>query len=76
MEAISTALEVLGFLELPEDQVPPEEYWHSQEHIRDWFEAVKRRLSDEHRGIKSIEPGEDLDDPDPYVDPEVSALRG
>ncbi len=73
MEAISAAMGVLGWFELPEDQVPPEEYWHSTELITEWFEAVKRRQSDRSKGLESIETPEGDDD---YVDDEVAALRG
>jgi len=34
---------VLGFLELPEDEKPPEEIWHHMERLTEWFDAVKER---------------------------------
>lgn len=64
---------VLGWFELPEDQVPPETYWHSPDLIDDWFKAVKARQNDRSRGYQSIEEPEGDDD---YVDEEVAALRG
>lgn len=47
---MNAALEVLGFLELPEDDAPPEEYWHSPEHLKEWFEAVKQRREERFGG--------------------------
>lgn len=47
---MSAALEVLGFLELPQEDTPPEEYWHSPEHLKEWFEAVKQRREDRFSG--------------------------
>lgn len=41
---------MLGFLELPEDDTPPENYWHSREMLQDWFEAVKQRREDRFSG--------------------------
>lgn len=67
------ALTVLGFLDLSEDQVPPEEYWHSHEHIEDWFKAVKQRSADRARGMESIDTGEEL--ADGYQDSDVANLR-
>jgi hypothetical protein len=51
---------VLGFLELPEEDSPPEEYWHSPEHLKDWFEAVKQRREDRYAGIQPMDD-EDAD---------------
>lgn len=74
VEAVSAAMSVLGWFELPEDQVPPEEYWHSPDLVDEWFKAVKARQGDRKRGFESIEDPEG-DEPD-YVDEEVAALRG
>jgi len=73
MEAISAAMTVLGWFELPEDEVPPERYWHSTALLDEWFEAAKRRRMDRAKGIESIEMPEGEDD---FVDEEVAALRG
>lgn len=32
---------VLGFLELPEDEVPPELIWHHDSAMQEWWEQVK-----------------------------------
>lgn len=73
MEAISAAMSVLGWFELPEDQIPPDEYWHSPALVEEWFETVKRRQSDRSKGVESIDMPESDDD---YVDEEAAALRG
>lgn len=41
---------MLGMLELPEDDAPPEEMWHHDEQLGEWFEAVKwkRQHPNEH----------------------------
>jgi len=59
--AISAALRVLGILEFPEDDVPPEEMWHHEEYLTDWFEAVKWKRT--HPNETRI----DDDDDDDYV---------
>lgn len=38
---MSAALAVLGFLELPEEEVPPELIWHHDSRMEEWWEAVK-----------------------------------
>ena len=73
MAAIGAALEALGYLELPEDQTPPEEIWHSPERIKEWFSSVRQRMKDQAKGIESIEPDEDSE-PD-FFDPDVAKLR-
>lgn len=34
---------VLGFLELPEEDVPDELIWHHDERMSEWWDAVKAR---------------------------------
>lgn len=34
---------VLGFLELPEDDVPPELIWHHDERMKEWWDEVKAK---------------------------------
>ena len=41
--AISAGLTVLGYFELPSDEVPPEDIWHHPQRLEEWFEAVKQR---------------------------------
>jgi len=58
---------------LAEDQIPPEEYWHSQEMLAEWFETVKRRMDSRSKGAESIDiPDSDED----YVDEDMTAMRG
>lgn len=40
---MTSALIVLGYFELPQDEIPPEEIWHHSERTNEWFEAVKQR---------------------------------
>lgn len=68
-------MKVLGWLELPEDQTPPERYWHSPDHIEEWFAAVRQRMDARARGMESIPDGEELDPDGYYEDPDVAALR-
>lgn len=73
--AISAALRVLGYQELAEEDVPPEEYWHSEDRLSEWFASVKQRRKGRASGMESIDTGEDLDE-DSYSDPDVESLRG
>lgn len=41
--AITAALQVLGFFELPDDEVPDENIWHHASRLEEWFEAIKQR---------------------------------
>jgi len=50
--AISTALQVLGYFELPEDEVPDESIWHHPVRLEEWFEAIKQRRES---GMRPIE---------------------
>lgn len=51
---------VLGFFELPTDQVPPSKFWHSQQHLQEWFDAVEQKRSDKAAGFTPIEADEDM----------------
>lgn len=58
---MSAALDVLGYFELPEEDTPPEEYWHYQDRLSEWFEAVKARREERYGGgSSSAEPAEDM----------------
>lgn len=50
---------MLGFLELPEDDVPPELIWHHDSQMAKWWEDVKFR-----RKNPGAEPLEDVDTTD------------
>lgn len=59
VEAIHAALRVLGLMELPEDEIPPEHIWHHSERMAEWFEAVKAKRADRIGNI-DVPDGEDL----------------
>ena len=40
--------------ELPEEDVPPDYLWHSEERLKDWFDSVKQRREDRGKGIEEI----------------------
>lgn len=54
----------MGMLELPEEEVPPERYWHHSERLHEWFRAVRyhRMHPNESSPFKS-----DDDDYEPTV---------
>jgi len=41
-------------MELPEEDVPPEEIWHSEDRLREWFDSVRQRRDDKLRGYESV----------------------
>lgn len=41
-------------MELPEDDVPPEEIWHHDDRLKEWFDAVKQRREDKMRGYDPV----------------------
>lgn len=55
--------------------MPPERYWHSRDHIDEWFASVKQRQEAKARGMESISDDEELDPDGYYEDPDVAALR-
>lgn len=59
VHAIGAATGVLGMLELPRDEVPPEHLWHHEERIEEWFAAVTQRRSDRLRGVESVPDADD-----------------
>jgi hypothetical protein len=58
--AISTAMGVLGWMELPEEEVPPRRIWHHEERLTAWFEAVDQKRKDRMSGTR-FESVEDAD---------------
>lgn len=50
---------VLGFLEMPKDEVPPEKYWHSTEMLKEWFAGSDQRRKDRAAGHTPIDDGDD-----------------
>lgn len=55
--------------------MPPDHYWHSDEHIRRWMKSVRQKSKDRAMGMESIPTDEELDASSDFVDPEVAALR-
>lgn len=53
---MTSALVVLGFLELPEEDVPPELIWHHDSRMETWWEEVRERRANP----RSNEPMEDV----------------
>jgi len=43
MIAIDSALAVIGYYELSEEDRPPKNIWHFSERLEEWFEAVRER---------------------------------
>lgn len=66
MEALSAAMQVLGFMERPEEEVPPVEIWHHEERLKEFFESVKQDREDRMNGVERV--------PDPELTPN-EALR-
>lgn len=58
---MSAAFEVLGFYELPTEDQPPQEIWHSSERMKEWFDGVKQRRTDGASGLDPID-GPEADD--------------
>ena len=56
--AITAALQVLGYFELPDDEVPDENIWHHSQRLEEWFEAIKQRREN---GLQPVDEVEDAD---------------
>lgn len=52
-QAISQALMILGYYELPENEQPDESIWSHPEKLEDWWESVKRNR--ETPGMEKID---------------------
>jgi len=59
--AISTAMGVLGWMELPEEEVPPQRIWHHEERLSTWFDAVAQKRKDRASGMSYEDVAEDAD---------------
>ncbi len=53
-EAIASATAVLGMLELPREDVPPEHIWHHEERLEEWFASVEQRRKDRYKGLETV----------------------
>lgn len=73
---MNEALVALGYMEFPEDEVPPVRYWHSQAHLKDWFTSIKQKRRDRSKGLESIPSEEEQDTAGFWTDPDVAGLRG
>ena len=46
---------------MPEEDIPPEEIWHSEDRMKEWFESVRQRRDDKMRGYETVpEADEDM----------------
>jgi hypothetical protein len=53
--AITKALIILGYMQLPEDDIPKEEIWGHPELLEAWFEEVKARRENPGRSKNNSE---------------------
>lgn len=49
---------VLGYMEMPEAEVPDEKIWHHAERLKEWFVVVKERRES---GLQPVDEAEDSD---------------
>lgn len=70
--AISHAVTVLGYFELPEDDQPPREIWLDHEALSQHFDEVKGRYKSKGSGSSSSEAVPQVDVPSEHT----RALRG
>ncbi len=48
---------------MPDEERPPEEYWHSPDAVSEWFQAVEQKRADKFSGVESVpDPDDDVDD--------------
>lgn len=66
---------MLGLFELSEEEVPPEEIWHHNERLEEWFESVKQARSDRMRGDSAFDVPEADESPGMASNEEAAALR-
>lgn len=74
VEAISAATTVLGMLDRPADEVPPDTIWHHQERLEEWFASVEQRRKDRARGVETVPDASD-DDENTVVNELARGLR-
>lgn len=51
--AITAAMVVLGYFELPDDEQPKQSIWHDPQRLEEWFDAVKQRRETGHQPIEA-----------------------
>lgn len=75
MVAVTEALQVLGYFEsLQSEEVPPRRYWHNQERLTEWFDAVKEKRTMRAQGM---EPIDEVEEGSEMVENELArGLRG
>ena len=52
--AVQAALTVINYYQAPPDEVPPQEIWHHQERLDEWFESMKQNREARSRGMEPI----------------------
>jgi hypothetical protein len=52
---------VLGWMELAEEEVPPQRIWHHEERLSEWFESVAQKRKDRVAGVDYTDVGDDAD---------------
>lgn len=55
MAAVSHALMILGFFEMPEEDRPPERIWKIPRLLNDHFEIVRNRREAKSKGMEPID---------------------
>lgn len=59
--AITKALTILGYFELPEDESPDESIWNHPEKLDEWWEQVKSARDEKYGNTSKNESWEDVD---------------
>lgn len=49
---------MIGYFELPKDEVPDEAIWHHPQRLEEWFEAVEQRR---RTGMEPVDDAEESD---------------
>jgi hypothetical protein len=51
---LTAALQVLGFLELPDDEQPDESIWGNPARLEEWFRVVQQRRENPGSGSEAV----------------------
>lgn len=51
---MTAALQVLGFLELPDDEQPDESIWGNPVRLEEWFRVVQQRRENPSGGAEAV----------------------
>lgn len=52
------ALQLIGFMELPEEDRPPERIWRNPKRLNEHFDAVRHRYAAKSRGETPLDSGD------------------